>query len=45
VQDFAALEPLFLVLKTLLADKSLDNPYTGGDNLVQIFNDVACKKI
>ena len=29
-QEFTALEPLYFVLKTLLADKSLDNPYTGG---------------
>ena len=29
-QDFPTLEPLYFVLKTLLADKALDNPYTGG---------------
>lgn len=29
-QDFPTLEPLYVVLKTLLADKALDNPYTGG---------------
>jgi len=30
LRDFPALQPLFLVVKTLLSEKALDNPYTGG---------------
>ncbi|EKX35564.1 hypothetical protein GUITHDRAFT_118270 [Guillardia theta CCMP2712] len=30
VQDFPALKHLFFVVKSLLSDKGLDNPYTGG---------------
>jgi len=29
LRDFPALQPLFLVVKTLLSEKALDNPYTG----------------
>ena len=30
LQDFPALEPVFLVVKQILSEKNLDNPYTGG---------------